>query len=396
MLCKAFLALSLLTLGFAATPPAPAAKAEAPVFKSFTGRVSANKVRLRVKADLESPILRQIHKDDLLLVVAEEGDFYAVEPPKGTKAYVFRSYVLDDIVEANRVNVRLEPNVDAPVLGQLQAGDKVHGQVCAVNHKWLEIPAPKTTRFYVSKEFVVHAGGPEYISTMERRKTQVEERLSATYAAAEAECKKNYEEMTPDVVTDQFQNIIHNFSDFPEAVRQAKEGLALLKETYLNKKIAYLEAKANLSAEMRAELIAQHKEENRNLFVDATVHLDPDLWNKRHPKTEKTASMRTWDTLEDALFLSWTAFHTGKKIEDFYAEQKANGTILSGKLERYNTTVQDAPGNYLLKGPDAPIAYLYSTHVDLEKFAGKTVTVVAAPRPNHHFAFPAYFVLSVE
>jgi hypothetical protein len=391
--------LSVFSACHAATPAAPpnkTAQQPAKAFKPFTGKVAANKVRIRVKADLESHILRQVNKNDLLLVVAEEGDFYAVEPPKETKAYVFRSYILDDVVEANRVNIRLEPHVDAPIIGQLKAGDNAKGQICPLNHKWLEIPAPKGTRFYVSKEFIIQAGGPEYLATMEKRKTQVEELLNSAYLMAETECKKSFEEMSPQVPTEQFQTILRNFADFPDAVTQAKEGLALLHETYLNKKIAYLEAKAELSPSAKQELIAKHNQENRELFVDAPLQVNPNLWGKRHQKKEMTHSMRFWDTLEESLYLSWIAFHAGKNLDDFYAEQKANATVLTGKLETYTHSVKEKPGDYILRGHDAPIAYLYSTHVDLDHYAGKVVTVLVCPRPNNHFAFPAYFVLSVE
>lgn len=368
----------------------------AKAFKSFTGKVAANKVRIRIKPDLDSHILRQVNKNDLLLVVGEEGDFFAVEPPKETKAYVFRSYVLDGLIEANRVNVRLEPHVDAPIIGQLQAGDRVEEKVCPLNHKWLEIGAPKGTRFYVSKEYIVQAGGPDYLAKMDKRKSQVEELLNSSFIMAEKECKKDFETMAPQQAIDQLQTIVRDFSDFPEAVAQAKEALALLKETFLNKKIAFLESKAELSQAAKQELIAKHQEESKSLFVDAPIQLNPDLWGKRNQKKEMTNAMHMWDALEESLYLSWSAFHSGKKLDDFYAEQKANASVLTGVIESYAHQVKDRPGDYILRSGESPVAYLYSTHIDLEKFAGKTVTVIASPRPNNHFAFPAYFVLSIE
>lgn len=377
-------------------PPQQQVAKKQDVFRPFTGKVTANKVRIRLKPDLESHVLRQVNKNDLLLVVAEEGDFYAVEPPKGVKAYVFRSYILDGIVEANRVNVRFEPHIDAPVLGQLQAGDKVDCQICPINHKWFEIAPPKGTRFFISKEFLTSAGGPEYLATMEKRKLEVEELLNSTFLLAESECKKTYEEMSPQQAMDQFQTILNHFADFPEAVAQAKEGLSLLKETYLNKKIAFLESKAELSPTAKEELIAKYKTENEELFAHSPVSVDPKLWNKRNQKREMTDAMHFWDALEESLYLSWTAFHSGKKIEDFYAEQKVNATLLTGTIESYAADVRAKPGDYLLRGPELPIAYLYSTQVNLAQYLGKTVTLLASPRPNNHFAFPAYFVLSVE
>ena len=372
----------------------PAKKADS--FKPFTGKVLANKVRIRTKPDLESHIIRQVSKNDLLLIVAEEGEFYAVQPPKDTKAYVFRSYVLDNVIEANRVNVRMEPHVDAPIIAQLQAGDKVQGQTCAMNHKWLEISPPSNTHFYVSKEFISQAGGPDYITTMEKRKTQVEELLTQAFHAAEMECKKSYEEMSVLEPTELFQTIVRNYSDFTEAVGQAKEGLALLKDTYLQKKIAYLESKAELSSSAKEELLAKHKAESKELFAEGAVKVDQDLWGKRAVKREMTDQMHLWDAVEESLYLSWTAFHGGKKFDDFYSEQKANASVIFGTIESYGHPVKNKPGDFILRGEDAPVAYLYSTRVDLAKHVGKRVTLLASPRPNNHFAFPAYFVLSVE
>lgn len=401
MIRPAFVIFSICTIGYAA-PQAASANKNPPqqqvvkTFKPFTGKVTANKVRVRAKADLDSHIIRQMNKNDLLLIVAEEADFYAVEPPKDSKAYIFRSYVLDDIVEASRVNIRLEPHPDAPIIGQLEAGTKIHSQVCAINHKWLEIPTPSSTRFYVSKEFIVSAGGPEYLATMEKRKAQMEDLLNATCLLAEAECKKTYEEMSIIPATEQFQTIMRTYGDFPEAVAQAKEGLAVLKDTYLNKKIAFLEARAELSPGAKEELIAKHKEDTKEFFIDTAEQTHPNFWAKRNQKKDLAPEARFWDTLEESLYLSWTAFHSGKKIDDFYAEQRANATVLIGKLEPYTSPIKEKPGNFVLRNGENPIAYVYSTHVDLDKYANKMVTLTASPRPNNHFAFPAFFVLSVE
>lgn len=388
------LAFSLLSAagGSSATPP----KKQQETFKPFTGKVTANKVRIRVKPDLESHILRQVDKNELLLIVSDEGEFYGVEPTPDMKAYVFRSYILDGVVEANRVNVRLEPHPDAPIIGQLQMGDRVAEQVCPLNHKWLQIDAPKGTRFYVSKEFIEQVGGPDYLITMRKRKAEVEELLNTAYLLSEAECKKSYPEMNVQQPLETFQTILRNFADFPAACTQAKEGLALLKETLLNKKIHYLESKAELTDVAKNELIAKHQAENRELFTEAPVQVNPNLWTKRTQKKTVTESMHLWDAIEESLYLSWSAFHAGKKMDDFYAEQRANASLITGRIETYEASVKDRPGDYILRGTDTPIAYLYSTHIDLGKQVGNIVTLLVTPRPNHHFAFPAYFVLEIE
>ena len=104
-------ALSLTTVALNGAPQqavsskAQVAGKKTEVFKPFTGKVLANKVRIRTEPDLDSHIFRQVDKNELLLIVGENSDFYAVQPPKNTKAYIFRSYILDNIIEASRVNV---------------------------------------------------------------------------------------------------------------------------------------------------------------------------------------------------------------------------------------------------------------------------------------------------
>ncbi len=400
MIRSALVLVSITSVAFGSTPPPtnskpPAQQIGAKAFRPFTGKVTANKVRMRIKPDLDSHIVRQANKNDLFLVVAEEGEFFAIEPPKDIKGYVFRSYILDDIVEVSKVNVRLEPNQDAPIIGQLEAGMKVQSHVCPSNHKWLEIGAPKGTHFYVSKEFLVSVGGPEYIANMEKRKTQAEELLHEALAQAEIESKKSYEDMSILPVVEQFQTLLHAYSDFPEIVTLAKEKLSALKETFLNKKIAFLETKAELSPKAREELLAKHKEESRDLSVDTAEQSHPG-WLKKTAKKESSSDYRFWDTLEESLYLSWTSFHSGKKMDEFYAEQMANAKVLTGVLEPYQDTVKEKPGNFLLRNENGPVAYLYSTHVDLEKLCDQEVSLLVSPRPNNHFAFPAYFVLSIE
>mgnify|MGYP001578578538 CR=1 FL=1 len=139
----------------------------------------------------------------------------------------------------------------------------------------------------------------------------------------------------------------------------------------------------------------KHKEENKDLFL-SVQQVDPALWNRHSAKKEMTSAMRLWDVLEESLYLSWLAFHSGKKIDDFYAEQKATAAVLSGTVESYGFDVKEKPGDFILKTGESPTAFLYSTHVDLTQYTGKQITFLVSPRPNNHFAFPAYYVLSVE
>jgi len=229
------------------------------IFKPFTGKLTGNKVRVRLNPDLDAHIITSLNKNDIVLVVKDEKDFWAIKPFSHLKAYIFRSYVIDNLVEADRVNVRLEPNLDSPVIGQLHNKDKVKGEICSHNNKWLEIPFPNNIHFYIAKEYITYAGNADYYTTYQTRKKEVNNLLNSAYFITQAECKKPFDEMAPQEAISQFDTIIKNYSDFPQYVEQAKEGLSLLQDNYLQKKLAYLEAKANMSHMVKKQKILRKK-----------------------------------------------------------------------------------------------------------------------------------------
>ncbi len=361
----------------------------------FTGKVQGNKVRLRTKPDLEGYIVKTMNKNDLLLVVGEQGDFWKVAVPKGVKAYIFRSYVLENTVEAARVNVRLAPTVDAPIIGSLHSGDKIAGDISLLNNKWLEITPPQNVHLYISKEYVTRVGDSDYLAIQEKRKEEAEKLLHSSYQLAKEECQKPFIQMHPEAAIAQLEQILQGYADCEEEYEQAKEGLAALQDNYLQKKLAYLEA--NISENSLVSEVVFPKVESgdrKNPFKS-----DPQIWDRRlFVKKDKgvNGKMSYWDRIEEGLFASWSNFHSDKKRDDFYREQKANAFTLNGVIEASDPALRNRPGDFILKENGIPTAYIYSTHIDLKPFVGKGITLQASPRPNNHYAFPAYFVLEVE
>ncbi|MBI3236476.1 MAG: hypothetical protein HYZ48_02030 [Chlamydiales bacterium] len=350
----------------------PVKRVQAP-FSAFTGKVKGRKVRLRLQPDLDSRIIKELNKNDLLSIVGDKEDFWAVAPPAGIKTYVFRSFVLDNIVEANRVNIRLEPHLDAPIVGHLSMGDRVDGVISAINNKWLEIAPPAETRFYVAKDLIEFAGGPEVKVQMDKRKLSAEQILDATSLLSFSELRKPFDEIDFDRICKGFDLVISDYTDFPEYVDQAKESLASFQEAYLQKRISHLETLASI-APQAVEPLSEIKEA---LY---------DISDK----------MKSWEPIEQALFSSWTKLGENQSLDQYYEEQKLAAVVLSGILEPYQSPVKSKPGDFILKDKDVPVAYVYSTVVNLQNLNGKTVKLVASPRPNNNFAFPAYFVLDLD
>lgn len=348
-------------------------------FNKFTGKVLGKNVRLRTQPDLDSYVVRELEKNELLVIAEEKGDFYAVEPFTDSKAYVFRSFILDNVVEGNRVNVRLFPDLEAPIIGHLSTGKRIDGKICEKNNKWLEIDTPADTRFFVAKEFIEYAGGPELKAVADKRKASVTQLLESTALLTQAEMRKPFEEIGKDRIVKSYQTIINDYKDFPEMTEKAKEALLSFNEKYLERKIAYLEAKTtHLSPSSISEEVLSLNDGDGSIIDSLTDR------------------MRVWEPIEESLYLAWAAMHRAKTMDDFYVDQKLKSVTISGILEAYADPVKNKPGDFVVKERDVPIAYVYSTHVNLHNLVGKRVNLVATQRPNNSFAFPAFYVLDAE
>lgn len=352
-------------------------------FQSFTGKIVGKKVRMRLQPSLESYIVQELNKDDLFVVSGEDNGFYSVEPSPDTKAFVFRGFIIDGLVEGNRVNVRLEPDMEAPIIGHLSKGDKVEGTVCALNNKWMEIEVPSNVKFYIAKDFVEKIGGPEFKIQHDKRRMMADQILETTALLSKAELAKPFEEVDVEKLTHTYTAFINEYGDFPGYVEQATEALVQLQENYLQKKISHLEQKSKtLVAKEGAKIVEEQVTEDK----------------EQTNQISASDRMKFWAPIEEALYL--TAINISEQqmsMDEFYEDQKLSAVLLEGILESYNTPVKNKPGNYIVRNDsDLPIAYVYSTCVDLQNMEGKKVKLLGSPRNNNNFAYPAYFVLSAE
>lgn len=276
-------------------------------FDPFTGRIRRNKVRMRIGADVHSTIISELPQGTLIAVVGQQNDFYAVRPVEKTKVYVYRTYILNHTVDASSVNVRLQPAMDAPVIGQLHMGDAAYGPVSKLDDQWIEIDLPQQLSFYVAKEFIEKAGPPSYLAAM-----QASQRLEATIT---------------------------------------------------------------------------HEEQGPCAMHSPLPVIPPEM----------PSNMAAWVPREQALFEEWHVQHPEKDILGFYADQKLAAVTLEGILEPYTRAVRNRPGNFLLIHPTEghPVAFVYSTQVDLKDHVGGQIALLAVPRSNYNFAFPAFFILSI-
>lgn len=379
-----------------------------PSYEAFTGKIIRNKVRLRLQPSLDALILTELNRDTLLSVVGEVDEFYAVLPLKDIKAYVFRTFVLDGVVEGKRVNVRLEPALEAPVIAQLNDGEHIEGSVSALNSKWLEITPPSSTRFYVCKEYVEKIGGPTMIVEVEKRLAEVDRQLKLAYLQAKKELHKDYPNINWTRVEANFNQMMQEFADFPNYVDQAQELLAEMQKKYLQKKISYLEAQVSALNQSALPIAQPAEQEDLNLHrahmsnesfaLEEQEKQEELAWNALFDPNTMSHKMSAWIHPEKSLYEQWAKGSEKASVYQFYQQQAMEQVRLQGMIEPYARAVKNKPGDYLLVNTSnhLPIAYLYSTKVNLQEKVGQKVSIYGVKRANHSFAFPAYYVLSIE
>lgn len=381
-------------------------------FEPFTGKITKSKVRLRLQPNYEGPVLRELNRNDYIVVLGETDDFYAIQPPADLRGYVFRMYVLDDVIEGDRVNIRLKPDREATIIAQLKAGDRVEGTLASTNSKWLEIKLPNTTRFYIAKEYVEEVGDVGFKERLDKKRNAAYDLLNTTDAMSKAEIQKPFDQMAITGIKANYQHIINDYPEFPEIIARAKESLTAIQEAYTAKKVAYLEEKSRLSSstievnkKLNAELQAHKSKINR---LEQQIEQNRQFVTVAQPVIEAHASIKkshqspiniaTWLPVEEGLFNAWSQ-QTGRHTpQEFYEEQKQQGFVLKGIIDPYTRSIKNKPGDYMLlnSASKLPVAFLYSTHINLQDYVGHEVSIIVSPRNNNNFAFPAYFVLTLE
>lgn len=384
-------------------------------FEPFTGKVTKNKVRLRLQPTFDGAVLRELNRNDLLIAVDQTDDFYAIQPPADTKAFIFRTYVLDNVVEGTHVNVRLKPDLDAPVIAQLNSGDRVTGTIDPSNNKWLQINIPPSVHFYVAKDYIEKIGDAGLMARLEKRREEANRLMHTTEAISQTEMQKPFEDIRLDGAIGNYQHIIAHYTDFPEMGTKAKEQLAALQEAYTAKKVAHLEDQTRQASQLEIknkQLADELKAHQSKIFelekqvqksIVASAKESGKAATRKAVEAQKKPStlpinISAWFPVEDALFMEWSKKTNNQSLDDFYREQQQASFKLKGIIEPYSSLVKNKPGDYRLLNAVSrlPIGFLYSTRINLQNYVGHEITINVSPRFNNHFAYPAYFVLSVE
>lgn len=368
-----------------------------PSFHSFTGKILGDKVRLRLHPNLDGHIVKELSKGEIFAVVNESEDYYAVSPQKDMKAYVYRTYILDNQVEAEHVNVRLQPHLEAPIVAQLNSGDRVDVNLTPEHSKWFQISIPKDVVFWVAKEYVDNVGPIDYVEKYHQRVTDLNQRLATAELVTQTEFRKGFQEIDIARLVKNYQKIAQDYPEMDHVKEKTSEAIAKLEKEYCEMKIAYLEGKAGQAVEevetLNAKLTNYDKDETDPIALLEEIQSSNVRFDSPKSVTDK---MKVWEPLEKSIYQMWASNHPGASVENFYGEEALSSGQVSGIVESFNTLIKNKPGDFVLTNNGQTVAYLYSTHVNLQDLIGKKVSLKVSERDNHNFAFPAYYVLEAQ
>jgi len=356
--------------------------------EAFTGKITRNRVRLRSQPHLDAPILKELQKDDCIVVNGIADDFYAVKPFSHIKGYIYRTYVLDNQVEGNNVNVRLDPDIGSPIITQMHSGDKVKGCISPLNSKWFEIDLPESVHFFVAKEFVNRIGDATVFEDIEKRKNQLDSRLVQIDGSMSEELKKPFKDVQLAPLAAQLHHIIEQNEDLPQYIDRAEVMLQKMQEAYLQKSMAAVHADfPNTHTHIATEV---------TVTPQASTPIAPSAASETTPTPPSTPLL--FAQAEVKRIQAAIANGLAKSEDDFYAHEAKRSLRITGVIKPFLRNVKNAPGDFMLVNTktNVPTAFLFSSKVNLLELANKEVTITCVERPNNDYAFPAYFVITVE
>jgi uncharacterized protein YgiM (DUF1202 family) len=287
--------------------------AEKVAFKSasFEGEVVAENLNVRMfpKGNPDQSIITSVlHMGEKVSVVAEQGDYFQIRPPKGSTVWVSAKSLKKEGATAsalaNDVPVRLDSRVSADQVAALREGETV--KVVAEHMGWFKIESPDSVKYFVGKKYVKASGvvpavaapkdEPRHAARVERR---VEDQDSDSDARKEiAIAESLLDEQKRLIDARQMRQV-----DFTEAVRhfetartiartetvrgEADRGIKrykMLSELWQETK-AKMEAQEEAAAKAREELLRKPIDVQKSYVMTGYVDTTGLLWKR--PGTHK-------------------------------------------------------------------------------------------------------------
>ena len=129
-----------------------------PEFEPYEAEITGSRVNIRSGPSANYRSLLRAKKGFGVLVVGQEGEWTKIAVPNECLLWIKKNYVKvhesggRGVITGERVNVRMLPEAEADIVGQVTAGTEI--EITGGEADWLEIAPPPTTYAYVHKDYL--------------------------------------------------------------------------------------------------------------------------------------------------------------------------------------------------------------------------------------------------
>ncbi len=179
----------------------------------FIGGITEENVKLRAGYNENFTLLKNLKKDEKLVVLGKNYNWYKIKLPDDIFCFVSKKYVNGDgIVKVNNLNVRAGAATKYNILGQLNKQDKV--KIVGLSNNWYKIKAPSNCVGWVSEKYITYYSDYEKFKrkkALEKNRAEIErfKQLNNIKKQREPRKTKTYSFETEGVIKD-LGNIIGN------------------------------------------------------------------------------------------------------------------------------------------------------------------------------------------
>jgi uncharacterized protein YgiM (DUF1202 family) len=123
----------------------------------FQGEINADNINIRSDSTITSEVICRLNKDDIVDVSSELYDWYKIKLPKEASLFIKKEFVAivnekTAKVSKDNVNLRLRPDISAPILGKVNKDEAVN--IIGDNGEWYKIEAVANSFGWVHKNFL--------------------------------------------------------------------------------------------------------------------------------------------------------------------------------------------------------------------------------------------------
>jgi len=135
---------------------AAAGEAEKPKFEQYRAKLTGGRVHVRAGPGQNHTSLAVVQTGDTVFVVGVQGAWARIDAPEGCEVFIAKELVKlagkSGTVTADHANIRAKPSEKGDIMGQVDKGASL--EVLATEGKWLKIRPPKGITAWISAKYL--------------------------------------------------------------------------------------------------------------------------------------------------------------------------------------------------------------------------------------------------